>query len=136
MRKYIYTWVSLYERHVEYWFVLYKHDLWTDSFLKDYLMVLPYLKCFLYILVYLFLWMNLDILLSRVYFLCRFTTNRESTSGYVFHLGSGPTFWSCKNNKMVSILITIVEYWGAIKSCIEAIWIHNLLNEVIFLVGE
>jgi len=64
----------LYEGHVEYWFVLYKHGLWSDSFLKDYLMVLPYLKGFLYILVSLFLWMNLVILLSRVYFLCRFAT--------------------------------------------------------------
>ena len=58
---------------LEYGFVLYNHGLWSDSFLKDYLMVLPYLNGIFYILLSPFLWIFLDILLSRGYSLCRFT---------------------------------------------------------------
>lgn len=54
----------------------------------------------------------------------------KSTCSYLFHLGSGPIFCSYKRNKKVSLLITIIEYWGLIKSCIYALWIHNLMNEL------
>ena len=75
MRKYKYTCVSLYWGHAEYWFVSYKHGLWSDSFLKDYLMVLPYLKGFLYILVLLFCGCFFgNYFKLRVYFLSSYTT--------------------------------------------------------------
>ena len=43
MRKYKYTWVSLYLGMLDELYCR-NHGLWSDSLLKEYLMVLPYLK--------------------------------------------------------------------------------------------
>jgi hypothetical protein len=38
-----------------------KHGLWSDSFHKEYFMVLPYLKGSLYIIVFILVWLYFGI---------------------------------------------------------------------------
>ena len=53
-----------------------------------------------------------------------------STSGYIFHLGSGPISWSSKKQSIVSLSSTEAEYIGSSKASQEALWLRQLLEEL------
>jgi hypothetical protein len=72
--------------------VLYKHALWSDSFHNEQLMVLPYLKGSLYILVLSIVWMHIGYFqvkgLSFIFYPLRFTIS-----------GIGVLSWARKSRK-------------------------------------
>ena len=58
------------------------------------------------------------------------TTDRRSTSGYMFSLGSAVIAWSSKKQPTVALSSTEVEYRGvAVVKC-EAIWLKWPLNDL------
>lgn len=56
--------------------------------------------------------------------------DRKSTSGYIFHLGSGPISWSSKKQSTVSLSYIEAEYIGSSKASQEALWLRRLLEEI------
>jgi hypothetical protein len=55
---------------------------------------------------------------------------RRSTSGYVFHLGSGAISWSSKRQPTVALSSCESEYFGQTQAAKEAIWLRRFLQEV------
>ena len=55
--------------------------------------------------------------------------DRKSTSGYVFHLGSGPVDWFSKKQAAIALSSTEAEYRGAVSAATESIWIRQTLSE-------
>jgi hypothetical protein len=64
------------------------------------------------------------------------TYDMNLTSDYVFHLGSRPIVWSCKKQKIVSLLTIKAKYIGVVSAGIETMWIHNLMGELEFSFEE
>jgi hypothetical protein len=58
--------------------------------------------------------------------------DRKSTSGYVFHLGSGPIAWSSKKQASITLSSTEAEYRGVVNASTESIWIRQILSELSF----
>ena len=57
-------------------------------------------------------------------------TDRRSTSGYMFTLGSATISWSSKEQATVALSSTKAEYRGAaIATCAE-VWIRRLLSDL------
>eukprot|EP00253_Pinus_taeda_P003003 PITA_03003 len=59
--------------------------------------------------------------------------DRNSTTSYVFTLGSGPITWSCKKQGAISLSSVEAEYRGAIEASKEAWWLRQILLEFGFL---
>lgn len=55
---------------------------------------------------------------------------RRSTSGYIFHLGSGAVSWSSKRQPTVSLSSFESELKGQTQATKEAVWIRRLLLEL------
>ena len=55
---------------------------------------------------------------------------RRSTSGFIFHLGSGPISWQSKRQPIVALSTCEAEYIGQTQAAKEAIWLRNLLREL------
>eukprot|EP00253_Pinus_taeda_P004923 PITA_04923 len=56
----------------------------------------------------------------------------ESTSSYVFTLGSGPITWACKKQSAISLSSAEAEYRGAVEASKEALWLRQILSELAF----
>jgi hypothetical protein len=54
---------------------------------------------------------------------------RQSTSGYVFSLGSSVVVWSNKKQSTVALSSTEAEYRGVVATC-EAIWLKRLRKDL------
>jgi hypothetical protein len=57
-------------------------------------------------------------------------SNRESTLGCCFILGSTITSWKSRKQSSVSLNTVEEEYIGECSSSCEAIWIQNLLTSL------
>ena len=57
-------------------------------------------------------------------------TNRKSTSGCCFNLGSAMISWICRKQSLVAKSSTEVEYIAAAMASREAIWLRKLLVEL------
>jgi hypothetical protein len=57
-------------------------------------------------------------------------TDRRSTSGYAFSLGSAAISWSSKKQPTVALSSTESEYRGATNATCEAIWLRSLLSDL------
>jgi hypothetical protein len=57
-------------------------------------------------------------------------TDRRSTSGYSFTLGSAAIAWSSKKQPTVALWSTEAEYRGAVVATCEAIWLIWLLKDL------
>jgi hypothetical protein len=55
---------------------------------------------------------------------------RRSTSGYIFHLGSGAISWSSKRQATVALSTCEAEYVGQTNATKEAIWLRRLLRQL------
>ena len=55
--------------------------------------------------------------------------DRNSTTGYVFTLGSRPINWSHKKQSAISLSSAEVEYRGAVEDSKEAMWLSQILFE-------
>ena len=57
--------------------------------------------------------------------------SRRSTSGYLFNVGSGAISWSSKRQATVALSTCEAEYIGQTQATKEAIWLKNLLNQLL-----
>ena len=57
-------------------------------------------------------------------------TNRRSTSGFMFSLGSAVITWSSKNQPIISFSSTEAEYMGAAVAACEVAWLEMLLADL------
>ena len=57
-------------------------------------------------------------------------SDRRSTSGYMFSLGSAAVAWSSKKQPTVALSSTEAEYRGATVATCEAIWLQCLLRDL------
>lgn len=57
-------------------------------------------------------------------------TDRKSTAGSVFLLGSGPISWSSKKESVVALSSCEAEYIAASMGACQAIWLDNLMQEL------
>jgi hypothetical protein len=57
--------------------------------------------------------------------------DRKSTSGQVFFLGSSPITWASQKQKCVAISSCEAEYMAASTASCQALWLRNLLAEVV-----
>eukprot|EP00253_Pinus_taeda_P027748 PITA_27748 len=56
--------------------------------------------------------------------------DRKSTSGYVFHMGSGAISWASKKQPVVYLSTTEVEYVVAIAAACQAVWLRRVLRDL------
>eukprot|EP00253_Pinus_taeda_P003253 PITA_03253 len=59
----------------------------------------------------------------------RSVDDRKSTSGYVFHMGSGAISWASKKQPVVSLSTTEAEYVAATAAACQAVWLKRVLRE-------
>ena len=55
---------------------------------------------------------------------------RQSTSRFVFSLGSGAISWSSKKQPTVTLSSTEVEYRGAAVATCEVVWLKRILKDL------
>ena len=58
-------------------------------------------------------------------------TNRRSTSGFLFNIGSGAISWSSKRQPTVALFSCKAEYVAQTQATKEAIWLRSLLVELL-----
>ena len=58
-------------------------------------------------------------------------STRRLTFGYLFNVGSGAISWSSKRQATVATSTCEVEYIGQIQAIKKAIWLKNLLNQLL-----
>eukprot|EP00253_Pinus_taeda_P025797 PITA_25797 len=56
--------------------------------------------------------------------------DRKSTSGYVFHMGSGAISWAFKKQPVVSLSAAEAEYVAAIAVTCQAVWLRIVLRDL------
>jgi Reverse transcriptase (RNA-dependent DNA polymerase)/gag-polypeptide of LTR copia-type/Integrase core domain/GAG-pre-integrase domain len=57
-------------------------------------------------------------------------SDRKSTSGYLFQLGSNLVSWSSKKQVSVALSSTEAEYVSAAQASQEVLWLRQLLNDI------
>ena len=57
-------------------------------------------------------------------------SDRKSTSGYVFSLAGAPVSWRSKKQTCVALSTAEAEYMSLASSTQEAIWLHELMNQL------
>ena len=57
------------------------------------------------------------------------STDRKSTSGYVFMLIEGPISWSSKKQSAIALSSTEAEYRGVVNAATQCLWLQGLLGE-------
>ena len=57
-------------------------------------------------------------------------TDRKSTGGSMFLLGTGPISWSSKKESVVALSSCEAEYIAASMGACQAIWLDNLMQEL------
>ena len=50
--------------------------------------------------------------------------DQNSTTGYVFSLGSGPVTWACKKQQALALSSVEVEYRAIVNASQEALWLR------------
>eukprot|EP00253_Pinus_taeda_P025064 PITA_25064 len=55
---------------------------------------------------------------------------RKSTSGYVFHMGSGAISWASKKKPVVALLTAEAEYVAATAAACQAVWLRRVLRDL------
>ncbi|KAJ0522114.1 putative RNA-directed DNA polymerase [Helianthus annuus] len=58
------------------------------------------------------------------------TDDSKSTSGYIFHLGSGAIAWQSRKQKVVALSSTEAEYIALSMAGCQAIWLKGILKEL------
>eukprot|EP00253_Pinus_taeda_P029123 PITA_29123 len=56
--------------------------------------------------------------------------DRKSTSGYVFHMGSGAISWASKKQSIVALSIAEAEYVAATSAACQAVWMRRMLRSL------
>eukprot|EP00253_Pinus_taeda_P008888 PITA_08888 len=56
--------------------------------------------------------------------------DRQSTSGYVFYMGSGAISWASKKQPVVSLSTAEVEYVAAIAAACQAVWLRRVIRDL------
>eukprot|EP00253_Pinus_taeda_P024371 PITA_24371 len=56
--------------------------------------------------------------------------DRKSTSGYVFHMGSGAISWASRKQPVVSLSTAEVEYVAATTAACQAVWLRRVLKDL------
>eukprot|EP00253_Pinus_taeda_P020956 PITA_20956 len=56
--------------------------------------------------------------------------DRKSTSGYVFHIGSGAISWASNKQPIVALSIVEAEYVAAIAGACQAVWMRRMLRSL------
>jgi len=56
------------------------------------------------------------------------TETRKSTSGYVFHLGTGAISWSSKKQPVVALSTAEAEYIAATSYATQTVWLRRILE--------
>eukprot|EP00253_Pinus_taeda_P023555 PITA_23555 len=56
--------------------------------------------------------------------------DRKSTSGYVFHMGSGAISWASRKQSIVALSISEAEYVAATVAVCQAIWMRRMLRSL------
>ena len=56
--------------------------------------------------------------------------DRKSTSGYVFHMGSGAISWDSKKQPIVALSTAEVEYVAATAASCQEIWMRRMLRSL------
>ena len=59
-----------------------------------------------------------------------YKADRQSTSGFVFSLGSGAISWSSKKHPKIVLSSTEAEYRGAAFAACEAVWLKHILKDL------
>eukprot|EP00253_Pinus_taeda_P031978 PITA_31978 len=54
----------------------------------------------------------------------------KSTSGYVFHMGSGEISWASKKQPIVALSIAEAEYVAATAAACQAVWMRRMLRSL------
>ena len=57
------------------------------------------------------------------------STDRKSTSGYVFMLAERPISWSSKKKSAIALSSTETEYRGVVNATTQCLWLQGLLGE-------
>ena len=52
--------------------------------------------------------------------------DRKSTSGYVFHMGSGAISWASKKQPVVALSTAEAEYVAATAAACQAVWLRKI----------
>eukprot|EP00253_Pinus_taeda_P008063 PITA_08063 len=55
---------------------------------------------------------------------------RKSTSGYVFHMGSGAISWASKKQSIVALSTAEAEYVAATAAACQAVWMRRMLRSL------
>ena len=56
--------------------------------------------------------------------------DQKSTSGYVFHMGSGAISWASKKQPIVALSKAETEYVAATTATCQAIWMRRMLRSL------
>eukprot|EP00253_Pinus_taeda_P013575 PITA_13575 len=56
--------------------------------------------------------------------------DRKSTSGYVFHMGSGAISWASKKQSIVALSTAEAEYVAATAATCQAVWMRRMLRSL------
>eukprot|EP00253_Pinus_taeda_P028656 PITA_28656 len=56
--------------------------------------------------------------------------DRKSTSGYVFHMGSGAISWASKKQPIVAFSTTDAKYVAATTTACQAVWMRRMLRSL------
>ena len=56
--------------------------------------------------------------------------DRNSTSGYVFNLGSGAIAWSSKKQQIVTLSSAEAEYVAATSAACQSVWMRRILSDL------
>ena len=59
-----------------------------------------------------------------------YRADRQSTSGFVFSLGSGAISWSSKKKLTITLSTTEIEYRGVTVAACEAVWLKRILKDL------
>ena len=56
--------------------------------------------------------------------------DRKSTSGYLFHMGSGAISWASKKHPIEALSTAEVEYVAATTATCQAVWMRRMLRSL------
>eukprot|EP00253_Pinus_taeda_P005599 PITA_05599 len=56
--------------------------------------------------------------------------DQKSTSGYVFHMGSGAISWASKKHSIVALSTAEAEYVAATAAACQAVWMRRMLRSL------